>query len=69
MTPEAKARVSIDALLQQAGWHVCDMADANIHAGDGPVNGVAIREFPLNTGFGFADHLLVGKAHTALHIA
>jgi type I restriction enzyme R subunit len=69
MTPEAKARVSIDALLQQAGWHVCDMADANIHAGDGPVKGVAIREFPLNTGFGFADHLLVGKAHTALHIA
>lgn len=60
MTPEQKARVSIDALLQQAGWHVCDMANANIHA----ARGVALREFPLNTGYGFADYLLYidGKA-------
>ena len=58
MTPEQKARVGIDALLVQAGWHVCNVADANIHAGDGAVNGVAIREFPLNNGFGFADYLL-----------
>ena len=29
MTPEQKARVSIDALLVQAGWRVCDMAHAN----------------------------------------
>lgn len=60
MTPEQKARVSIDALLVQAGWHVCNVADANIHA----ATGVAIREFPLNTGFGFADYLLYvnGKA-------
>jgi hypothetical protein len=35
MTPEQKARVSIDALLKQAGWHVCSMADANIHASRG----------------------------------
>jgi type I restriction enzyme R subunit len=64
MTPEQKARVSIDALLVQAGWHVCNVLDANIHAGDGAVKGVAIREFPLNTGFGFADYLLYvnGKA-------
>jgi type I site-specific restriction endonuclease len=36
------------------------VADANIHA----AVGVAIREFPLNTGFGFADYLLYvnGKA-------
>ncbi|ABD67795.1 hypothetical protein Rfer_0033 [Rhodoferax ferrireducens T118] len=54
MSPEQKARVSIDALLQQAGWHVCHMADANIHA----ARGVALREFPLNTGYGFADYLL-----------
>lgn len=47
MTPEQKARVSIDALLQQAGWHVCDVAPANIHA----ACGVAIREFPLNAGY------------------
>ena len=60
MTPEQKARVSIDALLQQAGWHVCDVSSANIHA----VTGGAIREFPLNSGFGFADYLLYvnGKA-------
>ena len=60
MTPEAKARVSIDALLTAAGWHVCNVADANIHA----AVGVAIREFPLNPGFGYADYLLYvnGKA-------
>jgi type I restriction enzyme R subunit len=60
MTPEQKARVSIDALLVAAGWHVCNVADANIHA----ATGVAIREFPLNNGFGFADYLLYvnGKA-------
>lgn len=28
MTPEAKARVNIDRLLQQAGWHVCNMVPA-----------------------------------------
>ncbi|MEO7940294.1 MAG: DEAD/DEAH box helicase family protein, partial [Burkholderiaceae bacterium] len=54
MTPEAKSRQTIDALLEQAGWHVCDMSDANIHA----ARGVALREFPLNTGYGFADYLL-----------
>jgi type I restriction enzyme, R subunit len=60
MTPEAQARAQIDALLTAAGWHVCGMADFNIHA----ARGVAIREFPLNTGFGFADYLLYvdGKA-------
>lgn len=30
MTPEQKARVSIDALLVAAGWHVCNVADANL---------------------------------------
>ena len=35
MTLEQKARLTIDTLLQQAGWHVCNMADANIHAGNG----------------------------------
>ena len=58
MTPEQKARVNIDALLVAAGWHVCNVANANIHASVG----VAIREFPLNTGFGFADYLLYVNA-------
>lgn len=64
MTPEARARQTIDALLMHAGWHVCDVANANIHAGTGVVKGVAIREFPLNAGHGFADYLLYvnGKA-------
>ena len=54
MTPEAKARQNIDALLVAAGWHVCNVVNANIHASVG----IAIREFPLNNGFGFADYLL-----------
>ncbi|MBP9147802.1 MAG: DEAD/DEAH box helicase family protein [Rhodoferax sp.] len=60
MAPEQQARVGIDTLLSAAGWHVCNVADANIHA----ATGVAIREFPLNNGFGFADYLLYvnGKA-------
>jgi type I restriction enzyme R subunit len=60
MTPEARARQNIDALLTAAGWHVCNLAEADIHA----AQGVAIREFPLNTGYGFADYLLYvnGKA-------
>ena len=60
MTPEQQARQNIDTLLQQAGWHVCDIALANIHVS----RGVALREFPLNPGYGFADYLLYidGKA-------
>ncbi|TRZ98927.1 MAG: DEAD/DEAH box helicase [Rhodocyclaceae bacterium] len=58
--PEQQAREEIDRLLVAAGWRVCDLAEANIHA----ARGVAIREFPLDTGFGFADYLLYvdGKA-------
>jgi len=64
MTPEARARQTIDALLTAAGWHVCDVASANLRAGNGDVKGVAIREFPLDAGHGFADYLLYvnGKA-------
>jgi type I restriction enzyme, R subunit len=60
MKPEARARVLIDELLVAAGWHICDMAQVNVYA----AQGVAIREFPLNTGHGFADYLLYvnGKA-------
>jgi len=58
--PEELARAEIDRLLTAAGWHVCDVAAANLHA----ARGVAIREFPLASGFGFADYLLYvdGKA-------
>lgn len=30
--PEQQARENIDALLQVAGWHVCDADKDNIHA-------------------------------------
>ncbi|MHB1348731.1 MAG: type I restriction endonuclease subunit R [Desulfobulbaceae bacterium] len=60
MTCENHAREVIDQLLEKAGWKVLDIKDANIHAG----LGVAIREFPLKSGHGFADYLLYvnGKA-------
>lgn len=54
LTPEAEARQQIDAMLAACGWLVQDMAQANIHAG----RGVALREFPLKAGYGFADYLL-----------
>ena len=57
MKPEDRARVLIDDLLLAAGWHVCDMAEANIHA----ALGVAVREFSLNKGHGCADDLLYIK--------
>ncbi len=57
-SPEAEARQAIDAMLTEAGWAVQDMAAANIHAGPG----VAIREFPLKSGHGFADYLLLVQA-------
>ncbi len=52
-TPEALARVKIDATLAAAGWCVQDAHAANLHAD----HGVAVREFPL-PGFGEADYLL-----------
>jgi type I restriction enzyme R subunit len=52
--PEAAARVAIDAMLVAAGWIVQDMKTVNLHAG----RGVAVREFPLKAGHGFADYLL-----------
>ena len=59
MRPEPQARQTIDRLLTQAGWQVCDLDAANIHAH----RGLALREFPL-PGHGFADYLLYvdGKA-------
>lgn len=59
-SPEQQARRHIDALLMAAGWQVQDADQANIHA----ARGVAIREFSLAPGHGFADYLLYvdGKA-------
>ncbi|HRA64523.1 MAG TPA: type I restriction-modification enzyme R subunit C-terminal domain-containing protein [Caldilinea sp.] len=51
--PEAKARKQIDRMLADAGWVVQDRADFNPAA----ATGIAVREFPLKTGF--ADYLLL----------
>ena len=51
-TPEALARQNIDAQLTACGWVVQDRAAMNLYAG----RGVAVREFPLETGY--ADYLL-----------
>jgi hypothetical protein len=61
MKPEDRARVLIDDLLLAAGWHICDMAQADTHAAPG----VALREFPLTAGHGVVDYMLFvnGKAY------
>ncbi len=58
--PEAKARENIDAALEGEGWQIQDRDRINLSAG----RGVAIREFKLASGHGFADYLLFvdGKA-------
>ena len=50
--PEEKARENIDILLGDAGWQVQDVKEINL----GASFGVAVREFPLDTGA--ADYLL-----------
>lgn len=52
MTPEQKSRQKIDRQLEQCGWLVQDYRSMDLSAGPG----VAVREFPLTTGF--ADYLL-----------
>jgi type I restriction enzyme R subunit len=52
MGSEEKARKIIDKQLEAAGWVVQDMRELNL----GASQGVAVREFPLITGY--ADYLL-----------
>jgi type I restriction enzyme R subunit len=53
-TPEQHARETIDAGLTRSGWVVQDRGAMNLYAG----LGVAVREFALTGGAGFADYLL-----------
>ena len=46
MTPEAEARLKIDARLIQTGWVIQNVKQLNLSAG----LGVAVREFPTDTG-------------------
>jgi type I restriction enzyme, R subunit len=54
LTPEARARVSIDRMLNAAGWVVQDAKSVNLSAS----RGVAVREFGMKQGHGRADYLL-----------
>lgn len=64
LLPEQQARQKIDLALEQAGWIVQDRQRMDLSAGPG----VAVREFKMATGHGFADYLLFvdGKAVGAL---
>ncbi len=52
--PEQGARRRIDAALSTSGFIVQHRSETNLAAG----RGVAVREFPLAAGHGFADYLL-----------
>lgn len=54
LQPEARARIEIDEMLEVAGWAVQDYKAMNL----GASHGVAVREFPMAQGHGFADYLL-----------
>jgi type I site-specific restriction endonuclease len=56
MMPKQKSRQPIDRQLEQAGWIVQDYRRMNITAG----LCVAVREFPLTTGF--SDYMLYADA-------
>lgn len=57
---EAEARIEIDAALKTAGWVVQNREEMNLSV----AQGVAVREFKLKQGHGYADYLLFvdGKA-------
>ena len=52
--PEDQARENIDRILTKSEWAVRDQDDAHISA----YQGLAIRNFSLKQGHGFADYLL-----------
>jgi type I restriction enzyme, R subunit len=59
--PEDRARINIDRLLTDSGWIIQNRDSFNIEAG----RGVAIREFLLAPGYGFADYLLYVDGYAA----
>src|SRR5580693_911241 len=59
--PEDRARTNIDRLLIAAGWLIQNRNCINIEAG----RGIAIREFQLAPGHGFADYLLYIDGYAA----
>src|SRR2546429_287425 len=63
-TPEREAREKIDVALASSGWILQDRPTMDVRA----ARGVAVREFALSPGHGFADYLLFvdGKAAGAV---
>jgi len=59
--PEDRARSNIDRLLTDSGWIIQNRNGINIEAG----RGIAIREFLLAPGYGFADYLLYVDGYAA----
>jgi type I site-specific restriction endonuclease len=53
-TPEQRARREIDANLMAAGWIVQNRDELDLTAG----RGIAVTDFSMKSGFGFADYLL-----------
>ncbi len=56
-TPEKKSRREIDADLIAAGWLVQSREELDRTAG----RGIAVCEFSMKSGFGFADYLLYNE--------
>lgn len=63
-TSEARARQNIDDLLSACGWIVQSRDQMNL----GAARGVAVREFPLRTGYAdyalFVDRRIIGAGET-----
>jgi len=59
--PEESARQLIDDGLSLAGWAVQDVGEVNLLA----AKGVAVREFSLKSGYGFADYVLFVDAQAS----
>ncbi len=57
MKPEEKARQKIDQLLEAAGWQIQNLTELNL----GASLGVAIREFPLQSGSTDIFSLLIDR--------
>jgi type I restriction enzyme R subunit len=62
--PEDKARAEIDRLLVAAGWVIQNKDELDLTAG----RGVAVREFVMKPGFGFADYcsMLIARRRARL---
>jgi type I restriction enzyme R subunit len=56
-TPEQRARREIDINLTGAGWLVQNRDEIDLTAG----RGIAVREFQMKSGFGFADSISIAR--------